>query len=320
MTPEASVLQQEDVGVAAQADHALLDARAAAVVQTDHRRAVFHGQFHDLDDLLGVRLGERAAEDREVLRKDVDRPAVDGAVAGHHAVAHEPLLFQAEIVAAVRDEHVELAEAAFVEHEVQPLARRQLAGRVLAGDSVLAAAAQRLLLSVTQLFDLWIGRQWCLLGSAAGVAGCRLEQVNDAQQRECHNHDRLVDQVDQQRVLAHDAQKAHQPVVGQVGQPEAALRRRDKTCCPGRCRSARGQTRGSAAHSPRRARRRRQPLQPGDVQPLRVDDRRQRDDHDAQHEVEPAETQQRIADDDRRADRAAECRSARRRPVPAPDR
>ena len=44
---------QEDVGVAAERDDAFLDARAARVVEADHRRAVPHREIHDLADLLG---------------------------------------------------------------------------------------------------------------------------------------------------------------------------------------------------------------------------------------------------------------------------
>ena len=67
---------QEDVGVAAERQHAFLNARAARVVQADDRRAHLHRQIHDLDDLRGVGLGERSAEDGEVLRERVDgRPS-----------------------------------------------------------------------------------------------------------------------------------------------------------------------------------------------------------------------------------------------------
>ena len=82
---------EEDVGVAAQRDDAFLDARAAGVVEADHRRAVAHREIHHLADLLGERLGERAAEHGEVLREDVDEPSVDAAVAGDDAVAEELL-------------------------------------------------------------------------------------------------------------------------------------------------------------------------------------------------------------------------------------
>ncbi len=46
----------EDVGIAGERRHPLLDARAARVVQPDHRRAVLHRHVHDLADLLRVRL------------------------------------------------------------------------------------------------------------------------------------------------------------------------------------------------------------------------------------------------------------------------
>ena len=102
---------QEDVGVAAERDDAFLDARAAGVVEADDRRAVPHREVHHLADLLGVRLAQRAAEDGEVLREDVDEAAVDAAVAGDDAVAVELLLLETEVGRAVRDEAVELDEA-----------------------------------------------------------------------------------------------------------------------------------------------------------------------------------------------------------------
>ena len=66
---------QEDVRVAAEGGHSLLDARAPGVVEADHRGAHLHREVHDLADLLGVGLGEAAAEDREVLGEDGRRAA-----------------------------------------------------------------------------------------------------------------------------------------------------------------------------------------------------------------------------------------------------
>ena len=102
---------EEDVGVAAERHDAFLDARAARVVQPDDRRAELHREIHDLDDLRRVGLGQRAAEDREVLREGEHLPAVDEAVPGDDAVAGDQLVGHAEIAAAVRDELVELLEA-----------------------------------------------------------------------------------------------------------------------------------------------------------------------------------------------------------------
>ena len=83
---------QEDVGVAAQADHTLLDASAARIVQADDRRTRLEGEVHDLDDLFGVRLRQRTAEDGEILAEYVDGPAVNRAVAGDHAITQEALI------------------------------------------------------------------------------------------------------------------------------------------------------------------------------------------------------------------------------------
>ena len=60
---------QEDVGVAAERGDSLLDASAARVVEPDDRRAVAHREIHHLADLLGEGLGERTAEDGEILEK-----------------------------------------------------------------------------------------------------------------------------------------------------------------------------------------------------------------------------------------------------------
>ena len=109
---------QEDVGVAGQRDHALLDPRAARVVEADDRGARLHGEVHDLADLPRVGLGERAAEDREVLGEHEDRPAVDAPRAGHHPVARDALLVHAEVAALVDDEAVHLGERALVEQQL----------------------------------------------------------------------------------------------------------------------------------------------------------------------------------------------------------
>ena len=156
---------QEDVGVAAQADDALLDARAAAVVEADDRRAVLHRHVHDLADLLGVGFGQGAAEDGEVLREDVDQPPVDRAVAGDDAVAERCFWFASPNVAgAMGDEHIEFVEGAGVEQQIEPLAGGELALFMLRVDALLAAAQQGFLLETAQFFNTFtIVHGWLLL-------------------------------------------------------------------------------------------------------------------------------------------------------------
>ena len=102
-------------------------------------RPDFHGLVHDLADLLGVGLGQRAAEHREVLAEDEHHAAVDRAVARDDAVAEDLVLLHAEVGAAVLDERVPFLEAALIEQQLDAFARRQLAARVLLVDTFLAA-------------------------------------------------------------------------------------------------------------------------------------------------------------------------------------
>jgi len=102
--------------------------------------ADFQGVVHDLADLLGVRLGQRASEDREVLAEDEHHPAVDGAIAGDHPVPRHGLIGHAEVVAAVPLEHVPFLEGIGVEQELDTLSGGELALGVLRVDALLAAA------------------------------------------------------------------------------------------------------------------------------------------------------------------------------------
>ena len=150
MTPEAMHVALEHLAVAAERGDALLDARAAGVEQADDGRARLHRHVLHLDDLLRVRLGERAAEHGEVLGEQIDGAAVDRAPAGDHAVAGDLGLLHAEFVGAVLDEHVELLERALVEQEFDALARGQFAALVLGLDAGLAAAQPRLVAPLLQ--------------------------------------------------------------------------------------------------------------------------------------------------------------------------
>src|SRR5271154_5862537 len=87
-----------------------------------------------------MRLGERAAEDGEVLAEDEDEPAAHRTPAGHHPVARNLLRLHAEVAAAVLDEHIPLLEGAGIEQHLDTLARAELALVVLGLDTALAAA------------------------------------------------------------------------------------------------------------------------------------------------------------------------------------
>src|SRR5207245_9315564 len=111
-------------------------------------------QVHELGHLLREVARGAAAEDGEVLREDEDQAAVDGAVAGDHAVAVDLPLGHAEVEAAVGLEAVELDEAPRVEELVDAVARSALALGVPLGDALLAAAEQRLAVPSLELREI----------------------------------------------------------------------------------------------------------------------------------------------------------------------
>ena len=148
----------KDLSETGQGVDAFLDARAAGIVQADDRGAGADRQVHHLANLFGHRLGQGSAGDGEILRKDIHYTAVDGAAAGHHAVAVEVLLVHAEVRAAVLHEHIVLLEAAleaaFVEKERNPLAGGQLALGMLGLDAFLPAAETGVRAPLNQLLDV----------------------------------------------------------------------------------------------------------------------------------------------------------------------
>ena len=100
----------EDLAVQPERDHALLDARARSVVDADQRPTGLERELLHLDDLLAVYLAEAAAEDGGVLAEDADVATVDGAVAGHDAVADRAVGLEAEVRAAMLGQRVEFDE------------------------------------------------------------------------------------------------------------------------------------------------------------------------------------------------------------------
>ena len=100
----------ENVGVAGQRVDTLLNAGAARIVDADAGRAVAQRHVHHLADLVRHRQRQRTGRYREVLCEDIDQTSVDRTVTRYDAVAEGVALVHAEIIAAVRHEHVELLE------------------------------------------------------------------------------------------------------------------------------------------------------------------------------------------------------------------
>src|SRR6266478_5194316 len=114
---------QKNIGVASEGSDTFLDARATGIVETDYGSASAHGLIHNLANLQRVGFGERTTEDGEVLRENINEPAVDAAEAGDETVAGGTLVVHAEVGAAVTHELVEFFERIFIEEEINALAR-----------------------------------------------------------------------------------------------------------------------------------------------------------------------------------------------------
>ncbi len=142
-TPDASVLSRKMSAYPPERDDAFLNARAAGVVEPDHRRSDLHRHFHDFADFFGVRFRQRAAEDGEILREDEHHPAMDLAATGDDPVTKDILLVQTEVGRPVGDEHIEFFEGIRVDQQLDPFARGQLPFFVLSVDPVLSAAQFR---------------------------------------------------------------------------------------------------------------------------------------------------------------------------------
>ena len=125
-------IAQKNVRIPRQRHHAFLNPRPPRIVQPNHRSAHLRRQIHDLHDLARVRLRERSAKHRKILRKHIHQPALNAPVARDKSVPINLLLAHAKVVAAMRDQLVRLFKRPFIEQKIHSLARRHLALSVLA--------------------------------------------------------------------------------------------------------------------------------------------------------------------------------------------
>jgi hypothetical protein len=148
----------EDAAVGGERHHPLLDTGATPVIEADDWCAHRLGQVHDLVDLLGIDLAQRAAEEGEVLGEHEDLAAVDRAPAGDHSVGQGPVVLDPEAVGPMAGEHVELDERARVEQPLETFADGELAPLVLALDRRGRAGVQRLFTQLVELLQALLDR------------------------------------------------------------------------------------------------------------------------------------------------------------------
>jgi len=125
---------------------------------------------HDLADLLGVGLAQRAADHGEILAEDEHLAAVDRAVAGDDPVAGIAAL-PVGVVAAAGLEDVEFLKGPLVQQQLDAFPGRQLAPAVLVVDALDPSGPERLVLQRLEV------REGALKGRSGRRAGFRLLQA-----------------------------------------------------------------------------------------------------------------------------------------------
>src|SRR5262249_17825929 len=143
------------VGIAAERDDTFLNACAAGIVEADDGCAHARGHIHNLDDFPRVGFGKGSAENREILRENEYQAAVDAPVAGYEAVAKILALGEAEVIGAMGHKAIGLFKRAFIEQELNALARRHLPFFVLSFAALAAAALFGQLVAALELFELF---------------------------------------------------------------------------------------------------------------------------------------------------------------------
>ena len=144
----------EDFPVTGQGVDAFLDAGTARIIEADAGSPVAKGHVLHLADLLAHRLGQGPAGDGEILGKDVDQAASDGAAAGDYPVSVRMGFFHSKVGAAVLDKHVVLFKTTRVQQEFQALTGGFLALGVLGLDALFSSSQARFLASFHQFLDV----------------------------------------------------------------------------------------------------------------------------------------------------------------------
>src|SRR5260370_19449575 len=100
---------------------------------------------------MRVGFRKRAAKHSEILREDVNQPAVHTAESGYKSIARGALRFHSEISAMVAHEFIQLFKGTFIEQQIDSFAGGQFSRFVFAFATLQSAAGFGFLAAMTQL-------------------------------------------------------------------------------------------------------------------------------------------------------------------------
>ena len=138
-----------NLGIHGQRRHRVLDARAAGVLDANHRAGDLDGELHHLRDLAAERHADGPAVDGLVVCVDGHGASVDAPVAGDHAVRVNRVR-----VAGGAGEGADFHEGALVQQGVDALAWGGAPGLVAAGPRALGPGVLRLVQARAQVREL----------------------------------------------------------------------------------------------------------------------------------------------------------------------
>ena len=116
----------EHLAVTGKRIHALLDARAAGILERHHGNADLECVQHGAGDLLRLHLAEGTGDHAEILAHHCHLRVADIAGAGNHAIGGQGPAGHAEVGGIVRGMQAEFLEAAGDDQFADALARRKL--------------------------------------------------------------------------------------------------------------------------------------------------------------------------------------------------
>ena len=118
----------ENLSVAAERSHSLLDAGTSGIVEADDRCSLPQRQIHDLADLAGAGFAKRSAKHGEVLSEQIDETPVHAGETGDDSVSRVAVSVEPEAVPPMFHEPPGLFERAGVGKGLDSLPGGQQAG------------------------------------------------------------------------------------------------------------------------------------------------------------------------------------------------
>ena len=148
---------EENFSIGAQRCYTFLNPSATRVVHANNGTPSLERHVKDLANLETVHFPQRAPVDGEILSKGKHLAAVDGSVAGDHAIAWNDVLVHIEVSTAMFDQRVNLLKTTVIKQQFESLTGCHLPAVVLSLNTGLPAAGLAASLTISQVLESLFG-------------------------------------------------------------------------------------------------------------------------------------------------------------------